>query len=147
MDAEFILNRAKSISGAVLDGIRANPIPAALTGGGIGWFTFQAILRSRHRVSEEASEEAAEEVREAVAAVQESGEKLMSELQEKGEAAGDGVRMKIAEWSRAAQEKLFPLGKRLRTRPENETLIFGAVTLGVGFLLGMIIAKIQGEKD
>ncbi len=143
MDAEFIVNRTKSLSGAVLDGIRANPIPAALTGGGIGWFTLRAILRSRDRVPEEP----AEAVREAAAAVQESGEKLMSELQEKGEAAGDGVRMKIAEWSRAAQEKLVPLGKRLRTRPGNETLLFGAVTLGVGFLLGMIIAKVQGEKD
>ncbi len=142
MDAEMIISRARNIGSAVLDGIRGNLLPAALTGGGIGWFAVSAILRTREKDADPQKT-----VRDMVAAVQEGGGKMAAEIQEKARETGDGAREKIAEWRRAAQEKLSPLGKQLRTMPENRTLVFGAVALGVGFLLGMIIAKIQGEDE
>lgn len=130
--AEEMVKRKRKFGSIILDTIKGNPIPTALTGVGIGWLVMKGLTQTVREEQESPSEKLSEPkdtVKQLVSSVQEKGRKIVSEAQEKGKEVGREAKEKLERLSRIAQAKTGVWEERFREIRGNRTLSLGAAAL------------------
>jgi ElaB/YqjD/DUF883 family membrane-anchored ribosome-binding protein len=155
---EATVGRAREARSGIVDTVRANPLPAALTGIGLGWLLVSARQQSQPRYRDDLSRyrtptnEYAREVDEYPIRDGEGSE---------GSSAGETIgraRDKVGETATHAQDKAGDLGSRIRQQAgragggfrrmlNDNPLSVGTLAVGAGAAIGLAIPESAKEHE
>ncbi len=131
--------RMKEVGSIILDTIKGNPVPAALSGVGIGWLVMEALTRNADEEKENGVDRSSEG--------RETGRQIGSFVPEKGEEVSPGAGEIVSEPGKIVQPKKEAWEERWRQMTENRTLTLGAAAFALGVILGFLVPKTRREDE
>lgn len=171
--AQEAVNQTQKFSASFTQVVRENPIPAVMVGAGLGWLVYRAATRSRPKQSAygasiynqssfgesnyNPSTGGAYGASTAGGFAQ-STKEAFSEARHKLEGAAGDVKQKTLDVAQNAQRHARELGDQARHQAsdmghqiehsyQENPLLFGAVTIGAGLALGLVLPRTRVEDQ
>jgi ElaB/YqjD/DUF883 family membrane-anchored ribosome-binding protein len=144
---EATVGKAQGVGSAIVESVRANPVPAALTGISLGWLVMSARRQSSAQLRYEERDPNGLSTGQAVERARDKVGETASQAQDKaGQVAGQ-AQHQVSRLGDQAQYQTRRAGDEFQRVLRENPLTVGALAVGVGAAIGLAVPQTSREHE